>query len=107
MMMGIGTPRSQSRIPRPMGLSFQPTFLVPIAGGRVLFPPGQRASLRIESSTESTQNRSDRRSATCSLGPGKLADPWAAWPSVWRARQLAHDLLAVGIHSVEALSQDP
>jgi hypothetical protein len=25
MMMGIGTPRSQSRIPRPMGLSFQPT----------------------------------------------------------------------------------
>jgi hypothetical protein len=25
MMIGIGTPRSQSRIPRPMELSFQPT----------------------------------------------------------------------------------
>jgi hypothetical protein len=26
MIIGIGTPRSQSSIPRPTGLSFQPTF---------------------------------------------------------------------------------
>ena len=51
MMMGIGTPSSQSRIPRPMGLSFQPTFPgCTIADAGDLFPS--------ESSTEPTQNRS-------------------------------------------------
>jgi hypothetical protein len=66
MMIGIGTPRSQSRIPRPMGLSFQPTFLgCTIADARVLFPSrGSGQTLRIESSTEPTQNRS--------LGPPPL-----------------------------------
>jgi hypothetical protein len=41
MMIGIGTPRSQSTIPRPMGLSFQPTFpRCIIADARVLFLSG-------------------------------------------------------------------
>jgi hypothetical protein len=57
-MIGIGTPRSQSRMPRPMALSFQPAFpRMYIAHGRVWFPRAAGSLARSECRTEPRRTR--------------------------------------------------
>jgi hypothetical protein len=56
-MIGIGTPKSQSRMPRPMALSFQPPFSkMYIARGRVWFPRGSRKPCASQAAPSPTQN---------------------------------------------------
>ena len=90
-MIGIGTPSSQSRMPRPMGPSLQPDSRMDIADGWVWFPAGQREALRASNAAPSPPGTISRPAAgACAAkwpGPGWLMD---AAP---HARCQAHDVV--------------